>query len=123
MLGPIAHHFGVTVPAILAANPGLDANHLKIKAVINIPAGATPPATAPSARTSGSHGEATAAAAAPGSAKPGASYKIRKSDTLMTIARSAYGSEKDWKRIYNANKSEITDPNLVPVGLVIKIPQ
>jgi nucleoid-associated protein YgaU len=41
----------------------------------------------------------------------------------VNIARSAYGSDKSWQRIYQANKSSISNPDVVPVGLVIKIPQ
>lgn len=41
------------------------------------------------------------------SKEPAKTYTVKKGDTLWNIAKEAYGSGADWKRIYNANKSII----------------
>ena len=41
------------------------------------------------------------------SKEPAKTYTVKKGDTLWNIAKEAYGSGTDWKRIYNANKSII----------------
>jgi len=83
------------------------------------PAAVSAPATPAAAKST----TATPTASASAAAKPGVTYKVKKGDTLVTIARNAYGNDKSWQRIYQANKTSISDPNIVPVGLVIKIPQ
>jgi nucleoid-associated protein YgaU len=45
-------------------------------------------------------------------------------DTLSGIAQKYYGSQVNWKAIYEANKETIGDnPNLIRVGQVFKIPK
>ena len=123
MLGPIAKRFNVSVKAIEAANPGIDPNRLKVDHAITIPASTATPATAPATRPGIVPSTPSLPAPVATTAKPGASYKVKKGDTLVTISRIAYGNDKNWQRIFQANHSAIPDPNVVPVGLVIKIPQ
>ncbi|MFT4975492.1 MAG: LysM repeat protein, partial [Myxococcota bacterium] len=47
------------------------------------------------------------------------SYTIRSGDTLSKIA-ALYG--KDWSELYDANRSQISDPNKISVGMVLTIP-
>lgn len=50
-------------------------------------------------------------------------YKVKKGDTLWTIAKRYYGSGSKYKKIYNANKKKIGgNPNKIKVGMVLKIP-
>jgi LysM repeat protein len=125
MLGTIAHKHGVSVKAIETANPGIDSTRLKIGAVINIPAPSSTPVRASSTGTIAASRPAATRPIASGSgpAKPGSSYIVKKGDTLSTIARTAYGDTGSWKKIFDANKSVIPDPNVVAVGTEIKIPQ
>lgn len=48
-------------------------------------------------------------------------YKVQQGDTLMKIAFDIFGDVFLWKKIYEANKDKITDPNVIPKGLVLKI--
>lgn len=47
-------------------------------------------------------------------------YKMKKGDTLWTIARRYYGNSNKWKKLADANK--IKNPRRIPIGKVIKIP-
>ncbi len=49
-------------------------------------------------------------------------YKVKKGQTLADISKDVYGTTKHWKRIYNANKSKIKDPNKIYAGQVLNIP-
>ena len=48
-------------------------------------------------------------------------YKVKKGDTLYTIAKRFYGDGSKYKKIQNAN-SFITDPNALRVGQELTIP-
>ncbi|MGB0902611.1 peptidoglycan-binding protein LysM [Halocynthiibacter sp.] len=48
-------------------------------------------------------------------------YTVSDGDTLATIALSAYGVS-DYQNIFNANRSVITNPNLLGAGLVLQLP-
>lgn len=57
-------------------------------------------------------------------AKASLTYVTREGDTLMKIAELFYGSQQDWRRVYEANKSEIEDPNKpLPPGVELTIPR
>ncbi|MHC4924990.1 MAG: LysM peptidoglycan-binding domain-containing protein, partial [Planctomycetota bacterium] len=43
-------------------------------------------------------------------------------DTLWDLAQDYYGNPFDWRRIWDANQSEIADPNLIVPGQVLNIP-
>lgn len=49
-------------------------------------------------------------------------YKVVKGDYLRKISKKFYGDEMQWKKIYNANKSQIKNPDLIYVGQVLTIP-
>ncbi len=52
----------------------------------------------------------------------GKTYVVKKGDTLQEISQKFYGTTKRWKKIANANKDVIKDPNKLVVGTKIKIP-
>ena len=52
----------------------------------------------------------------------GKSYVTKKGDSLSSIARKVYGDTKAWKKIYQANKDLIPNPDKLPVGITITIP-
>lgn len=54
--------------------------------------------------------------------KKSKTYKVKKGDCLWNIAKKLYGDGSKWKKIYNANKSKIKNPNLIYPGQVFKIP-
>ena len=49
------------------------------------------------------------------------SYTVEKGDNLSTIAKQFYGRQ-DWKRIYDANRDQLDDPDRIKPGQVLKIP-
>lgn len=49
-------------------------------------------------------------------------YKVVKGDYLRKISKKFYGDEMQWKKIYNANKSVIKNPDLIYAGMVLTIP-
>ncbi len=52
----------------------------------------------------------------------GKTYRVKKGDTLSKIARKYYGDGDRWKKIYDANKSRIKNPNILIPGTEIVIP-
>lgn len=72
------------------------------------PADVPPPAEAP-------------APPAPEMAATAESHVVRGGDTLMKIAFEAYGDIYAWKKIYEANRDVITDPNNIPKGVTLKL--
>jgi nucleoid-associated protein YgaU len=55
-------------------------------------------------------------------AKGGRTYTIAKGDSLSKIAKHFYGDARQWKKIHEANKDLIKNPDLIFPGQVIKIP-
>lgn len=49
-------------------------------------------------------------------------YKVEKDDTLQKISKKFYDSYSKWPKIYEANKSQIKNPDRIKPGIVIKIP-
>ena len=68
----------------------------------------------------------TGAAAAPstGSAPPAQkTYTVKAGDTLSKIAKEMLGSSSAYMDIFNANRDQLTDPNMIKPGQVLKIPE
>ena len=57
-----------------------------------------------------------------GPAKPGATYTIRKGDTIQKISQSAYKTIERWTDIWFANMERISDPRDLRPGMTIDIP-
>jgi len=49
-------------------------------------------------------------------------YTVVAGDTLSKIAKQEYGDAAKWKRIYEANKDVIKNPDLIYPGQTFKIP-
>ena len=49
-------------------------------------------------------------------------YTVEKDDYLKKIAKQTYGDEEKWEVIYEANKEQIKNPNLIYAGQVLTIP-
>jgi nucleoid-associated protein YgaU len=62
--------------------------------------------TAPNAETSGT----------------GRSYTVKKGDSLSKIAKREYGDAQQWRRIYEANRNTIENPDLIQPGQVLRLP-
>ena len=62
-------------------------------------------------------------APAPAKAAELRTYTVAAGDSLSKIAKSVYGDAKQWKRIFEANKDQIENPDLIHPGQVLKIPE
>src|SRR5690606_1360426 len=50
-------------------------------------------------------------------------YTVRKGDTLSAIAKREYGDASAWRRIYEANRDQIDNPDLIHPGQELRIPK
>jgi hypothetical protein len=50
-------------------------------------------------------------------------YIVRPGDTLGKIARLLYGEFQLWRLIFEANRDQLSDPNLIRVGMELRIPE
>jgi nucleoid-associated protein YgaU len=53
---------------------------------------------------------------------PAQTYTVNKGDTLSKIAKEFYGSANRWHEIYDANRDQLSNPDLIKPGQVLKIP-
>ena len=49
-------------------------------------------------------------------------YTVKKGDTLSKISREFLGDANDYMRIFEVNKDQLTDPDEIKPGQVLKIP-
>jgi len=49
-------------------------------------------------------------------------YTVKKGDTLSKIAGAEYGDANAWRRIFEANRDKIKDPDLIHPGQELTIP-
>lgn len=70
----------------------------------------------------------TAPAPMPGAPAPGAAagtqrtYTVQAGDSLSKIAKREYGDASQWKKIHEANKDLIKNPDLIHPGQTLKLP-
>jgi len=50
-------------------------------------------------------------------------YTVRQGDTLSAIAKREYGDAGAWRRIYEANRDQIDNPDLIHPGQELTIPK
>ena len=68
--------------------------------------------------------QGTAGTAQPTVQKPQyTSYTVQAGDTLSAIAKKYLGNANDYMDIFNANRDQLTDPDKIKPGQVLKIPQ
>ena len=49
-------------------------------------------------------------------------YTVASGDTLSKIAKKFYGNANAWNTIFQANKDQIKNPDMIHPGQVLKIP-
>jgi nucleoid-associated protein YgaU len=54
---------------------------------------------------------------------PAKVYEVVAGDTLSKIAKKYYGDANKYMKIFDANKDQLKDPNLIKVGQKLKIPE
>jgi nucleoid-associated protein YgaU len=52
----------------------------------------------------------------------GKTYTVVRGDSLSKIAQREYGDAKKWRKIFEANKDVIENPDLIEVGQDLIIP-
>jgi nucleoid-associated protein YgaU len=70
------------------------------------------------------------AASAPPKAEPASTpaqpaprtYEVKSGDNLSKIARQYYGNANEWRKIYDANRDQIKNPDLIYPGQRLLIP-
>jgi nucleoid-associated protein YgaU len=50
------------------------------------------------------------------------SYTVKKGDTLSAIAQHHYGKASRWHAIFDANRDQLDNPDLIKPGQVLKLP-
>ena len=63
---------------------------------------------------------ATAAAGAPAAAPR--TYTVKAGDTLSKIAKDHLGNANDYMKIYELNRDQLSDPDKIKPGQVLKLP-
>ena len=52
----------------------------------------------------------------------GKMHLVKRKDTLYSLARLYYNDHRQWKKIYEANRDRIANPNMIKVGMNLIIP-
>jgi nucleoid-associated protein YgaU len=50
-------------------------------------------------------------------------YTVVKGDSLSKIAKRFYGDAQQWRRIYEANRDQIQNPDLIHPGQTFRVPE
>lgn len=103
------------------ANPFVEPTKLKIGQVIKLPGatGAVSDASVEPPRRVA----ARATDSAVTTVKPrGITHKVKFGETLSTLAYQYYGDRGQWKKIYNANRDVLRNPDRLPDGVKLTIP-
>ena len=58
----------------------------------------------------------------PAAAKAAKTYTVKSGDTLGKIAKEHLGDAGSYMKIFDANKDQLTDPDKIKPGQVLKIP-
>ena len=53
---------------------------------------------------------------------PTGSYTVQKGDTLSKISKQFYGDANAYKKIFDANRDQLKDPDKIQPGQVLRIP-
>ncbi|MEO8199793.1 MAG: LysM peptidoglycan-binding domain-containing protein [Gemmatimonadota bacterium] len=66
--------------------------------------------------------ESGSSSTAPSAPTATRTYTVEKGDSLSKIAKHTLGDAKHWKRIFEANRGIISNPDLIYPGQVLTIP-
>jgi nucleoid-associated protein YgaU len=98
------------------------ANEPKKPDFSNVQGGGQSTAPPPAPKADFSNVQAGVQSTAPTVAPSSQSYTVVKGDSLSKIAKHFYGSANRWKQIFEANRDQLDDPDLIKPGQVLKIP-
>ena len=77
----------------------------------------------PTADFSNVQGGASSTAPAPAAPAEPRTYTVVSGDSLSKIAKQFYGKASLWPRIFEANKDQIKNPDLIHPGQKLRIPE
>ncbi len=123
-LGQIAmDHLGSMrrYPEIIRMNPGVTAMNLQIGQKLKMPAKGAKKAAGPEFRPLG--GAKAVATGGAGGPTPGTHYVTKSGDQLQRISKLAYGTIERWPEIYAKNLAKIDNPDIIPAGIRIFLPE
>jgi nucleoid-associated protein YgaU len=60
--------------------------------------------------------------AQPGGSAAGQTYTVKAGDSLSKIAKQLLGDANAYQKIFEANRDQLSDPNKIQPGQVLKIP-
>ncbi len=115
-LATTAPHIG----GAIAASPAATAPHV-IHA--HLDAAALPAGAARVASTEAAGARAARTRPASTGAAIGRMYTVEAGNTLSGITERFYGKDADWRSLYAANESKISDPNMIYVGEELRLPR
>jgi nucleoid-associated protein YgaU len=67
-------------------------------------------------------GSSSTAPSSENNANGARTYVVTKGDSLSAIAQREYGDAQEWRRIYDANRDTIKDPDLIYPGQTLRLP-
>ncbi len=108
---------------IARANPDIDPNLIKANTVLRIPVAAANVAV-PTVHGSGARTIPVIRPVTPPVTPDGGitTYVVRKGDSLSRIAAHTLGSGNHWRKVFDANRNLLSDPNHVREGMTLRIP-
>ena len=53
---------------------------------------------------------------------PAETYTVQSGDNLSKIAKHFYGNANAWQQIFDANRDQLSNPDRIKPGQVLKIP-
>lgn len=88
----------------------------------NVKGGSASSAPASAPRPDFSNVQAGAASTAPAAEAAPQTYTVVKGDSLSKIAKRLYGNANHWREIFEANRDQLKNPDLIKPGQVLKLP-
>jgi len=81
------------------------------------------PSVAPPTGGTGSGGSTGSTVASPPEISSGKrTYTVKSGDTLSAISKHFYGNSNEYKKIFDANRDQLSDPDKIKPGQVLTIP-
>jgi LysM repeat protein len=121
-LAAAAPHAG----GVTAAGPAATAPHVIHAHLDDMALPASTGAASTGAASTGAAGTEAASAEVAGAHHSDAArrtYAVRAGDTLSGVTQRFYGKDANWRSLYAANKSRISNPNLIYVGEELRLPR
>jgi len=114
------HAGGVTAAGPAATAPHVIHAHLDDMALPASTGAASTRVASPAARTEAASAEVAGARHSGAALR---TYAVRGGDTLSGVTQRFYGKDANWRSLYAANKSRISNPNLIYVGEELRLPR